>query len=162
MFKTLTAFVVSLVIVGTASAQWQNYDNSDEFDGRKWKVSRVLGKTTNGPSSNPNTPTYRTPIIYFTNSADRGLQLHLENGDQQICKDVKIEVTIDGKRPFREMVFNSVWNNNTIIWIESPDYWYERFKTGDLLRIRTTDSCSTVFVMSFDITGSPNVELDEP
>ena len=42
--------------------------------------------------------------IHFTNSADYGLQLHLENGDQQICKEVRIQVTIDGKRPFREMV----------------------------------------------------------
>ena len=152
---------VALVLVGTAKAQWENYDNVDEFNSSKWKVSRVWGKTTNGPSSNPYTPTYRYPRIYFTNSAATGFQLHLENGDLQICKEVRIEVTIDGKRPMREMVVKHVWDNNTRIQIESPDYWYERFKSADTLRVRTRDSCSTVFEMSFDITCQPNVELDD-
>ena len=163
MIKALLIAVlgVAFVLTGTASAEWYNYDSSDEFNGRRWKISQVKGKTTDGPSSHPYTPTYNTPVIYFANSAERGLLLHLISGDQQICKDVKIDVTIDGKRPFREMVVKSVLDNNKRISIERPDYWYERFKSGDLLRIRTTDSCFTRFEMSFDITGQPNVELDD-
>lgn len=91
MFKTLTAFAVSLFIVGTASAEWNNFGYVLE-DGRRWKSSSLRGKTTK-----PNTPTYNTPFLYFSNDADFGLQMHILNGYYEICKEVRMEVTIDSK-----------------------------------------------------------------
>lgn len=90
MIKTflVTVIGVAFVSVGTASADCYNYDKVDEFNG-----SQVSGIISHSPSSNP-----YTPILYFTNSADKGLQLHTKNGDQQICKEVRIEVLIDGKK----------------------------------------------------------------
>ena len=93
------------------------------------------------------------------------MALFLRIDAQLICEfgayreDVKIDVTIDGLRPRREMLASA---NLFSINIKNPGYWYKRFKTADTLRVRAWNSCSDIIETSFDITGSPNVELDEP
>lgn len=154
MSKTLTAFVVSLFIVGTASAQWHNEISHDEWDGARTtsnvyafrnEFDMVFGLTRQG--------NVQLALLGLIPVSAKGLCLG---------NDIYIRAKFDGvevEANYSEITVSDT-NNVTAFELSSPINWSENARKHDELKIRLVDDCGQKFDATFDIRGVPEVKFD--